>query len=362
MCTTDCPADLDEFLKEVSIDYWAIQDRLDLTEHDKKPTRKVMQILGQHILSKDTVLRDTISIEQVKYETRDHFIHFGEPTERGEFYQVSDVVNRPLFKSEFPNVLLYTQFYLMPYKVEYYRETYGVMQFLTELGGFLKAITIFCFILNYPIARHLFYLHILKQLFYARTKKDSILKRPDARNLSKNEWSRMKFLKQERVPTELMEDDNFMLEIKKHKLIKIPTKEKLLMFFHVYIPQCISKLFSWRKKESFLRLYNEGKQKIDRDLNVIRLVKNLNFLKIFMNNNLMSEKVRWQVAHCEKNTIRIDTDSPTSDGERESEDLEDLAQQDENFCKDRLKAYRRDKNRDTIHSRRIRFDMSNRDN
>ena len=134
------------------------------------------------------------------------------------------------------------------------------------------------------------------------------------------------------------------------------------MFFHVYIPQCISKLFSWRKKESFLRLYNEGKQKIDRDLNVIRLVKNLNFLKIFMNNNLMSEKVRWQVAHCEKNTIRIDTDSPTSDGERESEDLEDLAQQDENFCKDRLKAYRRDKNRDTIHSRRIRFDMSNRDN
>ena len=42
-----------------------------------------------------------------------------------------------------------------------------------------------------------------------------------------------------------------------------------------------------------MRLYNEGKKKIDRDLNVIRLVKNLNFLKIFMNNNLMNEKVKW---------------------------------------------------------------------
>ena len=69
-----------------------------------------------------------------------------------------------------------------------------------------------------------------------------------------------------------------------------------------------------------LRLYNEGKKKIDRDLNLIRLVKNLNFLKIFMNNHLLNEKVKWQVAHCNKNTIRIDTDSPSNGSDKESGD------------------------------------------
>ena len=111
---------------------------------------------------------------------------------------------------------------------------------------------------------------------------------------SRNEKSRMKFLAESgKVPDELLGDEAFMKEIRKHKLIKVSTSEKLLVLFHAYIPVFISNFFSWDKKVQLLRLYNEGKKKIDRDLNVIRLVKNLNFLKIFMNNNLMSDKVRW---------------------------------------------------------------------
>ena len=70
-----------------------------------------------------------------------------------------------------------------------------------------------------------------------------------------------------------------------------------------------------------MRLYSEGKKKIDRDLNVIHVIRNLNFLKIFMRNNLMNEKIKWQVAHCEKNTINLDSgESDTSYEETDEEE------------------------------------------
>jgi len=66
--------------------------------------------------------------------------------------------------------------------------------------------------------------------------------------------------------------------VKKHKLIKITNTEKFLMFIFVYLP-FLSKLFEWRKREQFVKLYNLGKKKIDKNLSVIRLIRNLNFIE-----------------------------------------------------------------------------------
>ena len=82
------------------------------------------------------------------------------------------------------------------------------------------------------------------------------------------------------------------------------------MLIHYCLP-FLQKMCIWEKRNNMMKLYNEGKRRIDRDLNVIRLVKNLNILKIFITNNLMNDKVRWQVAHCDKNIINIDTESQT---------------------------------------------------
>ena len=42
---------------------------------------------------------------------------------------------------------------------------------ITDLGGFLKAITIVCFVLNYPMAKYMFYLQMMKKLFFASSTK-----------------------------------------------------------------------------------------------------------------------------------------------------------------------------------------------
>lgn len=75
---------------------------------------------------------------------------------------------------------------------------------MAECGGFLKALAILCFIINYPISRHLFYVHIIKQLFFARTSSDDLMKSiKNMKHVSKNEKKRMKYLNMEKLPEEL---------------------------------------------------------------------------------------------------------------------------------------------------------------
>lgn len=153
-----------------------------------------MEILGQHILKEQyEAPRETITLERVDYETRDSLFTFVEPTNKGSFFQVRKMVNRPRPRSINPRMLLQTQIFLMPYKIEYIRRIFGIANLMSECGGFLKALTICCFIINYPISRHLFYVHIIKQLFFARTSDENLMK-PIPKRLSENEKRRMKYL------------------------------------------------------------------------------------------------------------------------------------------------------------------------
>ena len=150
-----------------------------MTNYKCNPSHKVMEILGQHVLSSaedHSPPRETITLERVDYQTRDQIISVPGSSFEGYFYQVKKLVNRPRPKSIDPNMLFQSQIYLMPYKVEYVRRIYGIQNLMSECGGFLKALMIVCIVINYPISRHLFYIHIIKQLFYARTSDETLMK------------------------------------------------------------------------------------------------------------------------------------------------------------------------------------------
>jgi len=44
-------------------------------------------------------------LERVNYETRDSFFAFVEPTNKGGFFKVKSIVNRPISKSMNPRML-----------------------------------------------------------------------------------------------------------------------------------------------------------------------------------------------------------------------------------------------------------------
>jgi len=84
----------------------------------------------------------------------------------------------------------------------------------------------------------------------------------------------------------------------------------MLIFF--YLP-FLKYICCWKKSSDLVLLYKIGKRKIDNELNVKKLIKNLNIMKIFMKNNILTENVRWKVAHCEKNVIDLEDNYCSSD-------------------------------------------------
>ena len=58
-----------------------------------------------------------------------------------------------------------------------------------------------------------------------------------------------------------------------------------------------------------LKVLNEGKERIEKELNIVKIMKSVRDIKILMKHYMMSTDVRFQVAHSVKNFIDIEIDS-----------------------------------------------------
>ena len=108
-------------------------------------------------------------------------------------------------------------------------------------------------------------------------------------------------------------------EVQKHKHIRIKFWENILLFIS---DSCLSFLIPhklWHKKKKLLRLLNEGRKRIEKELDIVKILKSLRDIKILMKNSLMTPEIKYQIAHCEKNFIDIEIDKDESS---ESEDQE----------------------------------------
>ena len=52
--------------------------------------------------------------------------------------------------------------------------------------------------------------------------------------------------------------------------------------------------------------------KINKEMNMVKLIKGLRNIKILMKNSMMSKEVRKQLMHVDKNVINLDTSSEDS--------------------------------------------------
>jgi hypothetical protein len=65
--------------------------------------------------------------------------------------------------------------------------------------------------------------------------------------------------------------------------------------------------FQSAQLKQLLKLYHEAEQKINEDLNVVKLIKNLRDMRILVNSHLMDRKTKFQIEHSKKNIINIES-------------------------------------------------------
>jgi len=115
-----------------------------------------------------------------------------------------------------------------------------------------------------------------------------------------------------------------------------------------------------------IKLYKKGKKKIDNELNIIRLIQSHNIIQLFMKNNILNDKIRWMVAHCDKNIIDLECShdqsssdiSETSKKECEHYDAKSDENGDQFIFKDTRFRHSSVKVHRTIHGRDIDFGLN----
>lgn len=103
-----------------------------------------------------------------------------------------------------------------------------------------------------------------------------------------------------------------MQEIEKHHIIRLSICNNIKL----YVANILNRLCCsccWKKKEKFQRLYEMGQEKVDGQLDMMKLIQNLAKLKIVLKNSLMSPEIVCQMQHSAKFLIDIDNLSSESD-------------------------------------------------
>lgn len=88
-------------------------------------------------------------------------------------------------------------------------------------------------------------------------------------------------------------------EIAKHRTIKVDSGNWTDM------------LCGCAKSQKLSALYKEGSERLDRETNLVAIVKKLRHFEIILENSLLnSDQRKFDVAHAEKNVIDLDNDKP----------------------------------------------------
>ena len=58
-----------------------------------------------------------------------------------------------------------------------------------------------------------------------------------------------------------------------------------------------------------MKLYERGQDRIESELNIVKIMKSMRDMKILMKNSLMDNQIRYQIKHSEKNILNLDSTS-----------------------------------------------------
>jgi len=84
--------------------------------------------------------------------------------------------------------------FLSPYNINYFREIYNLRTLAAGLGGIVTICKILGLVLVYPFSKNLFYINVMKQLYFVNTMRDDLVTSPKSfEENSKNTKKRLKY-------------------------------------------------------------------------------------------------------------------------------------------------------------------------
>ena len=94
-------------------------------------------------------------------------------------------------------------------------------------------------------------------------------------------------------------------ELNTHRAIKLHPRDNFCLYLS-HRMGCFFPSFCWKKKSQFQKLYKMTHDRMENQLNIIKIVRNVRNLKMISKFSLLTPKLKQQLTHAEKNLIDLD--------------------------------------------------------
>ena len=75
-------------------------------------------------------------------------------------------------------------------------------------------------------------------------------------------------------------------------MVSLSKKDRLYLFLSIRMGSCFPCKKSWKKMKKLQRLYEEGNDRIESELNIVKFMNNIRNFKIVLKHSLMDPKVK----------------------------------------------------------------------
>lgn len=100
----------------------------------------------------------------------------------------------------------------------------------------------------------------------------------------------------------------------KHRPINLDLKSSCFLYIQNTFTDWFGCLFSRRTK--LQKLYEIGSEKLEGEMNIVKIIKNLKFLRVLMKKHLADENLQFEIRHDPKNVIDLDAKTEESEPEK----------------------------------------------
>ena len=165
---------------------------------------------------------------------------------------------------------------------------YGFLDLLSDLGGVHEIIMVLLGSLIFSISEHHYTLQAAKRMFIARTSDQTLFYDNQKGNCNYESNQKMIHFTSDNViksiggqydsKNELAQEQSSLSEaLRFHKMARLRLKDSVLLYLYnmLYCASCknVWPLWTWKKRSKLQRIYRETQDRLENELNIVRLIR-----------------------------------------------------------------------------------------
>ena len=98
-------------------------------------------------------------------------------------------------------------------------------------------------------------------------------------------------------------------------------KDNLCLFFSNILGKLFCFGYCWENQSKIERLFERSADKMDGDLDIVKITRNMRNFKILLKNYCLDDKIKFEIAHSNKNCIDVDTTDSNASLDEDEKDI-----------------------------------------